>query len=472
VENMDGTFHYYAIKLICLGLGMPEEKAETVAHASNYVDYNNDWVKVDGGLPTEFSVVPTFSIDLIEGTKKNYPTLLLHFPPGDGVEGLGGNPRKDGNWFEGITTPGAKMAQEALDLAIESGDLEAIGAALHPFADTWAHQGFAGCKHKCNKMENTGKYEILPEVGHGENGHINDEFVISEDGRYKENFCKINNKTRFQSAAKAIAKKLFAFIHPKAKKEEGKKKINEVLGKIFGAWGEPIPVEERKENEIKELEQAQIFRLRSLGIDSLFGGKILGIYDNDKLQRDSIFKKVKGFNDEKVRKYTFGLIGDYFFPDQYYWQFSKGHNIIVNDYETHKNSKFSTPFNDYINNEIKEKKENSEDIVKLFDINDEEEENKKPYFETFLPLGDNSSQKWPSYVKAIESTNYFKFHTAVQGLLGHFIYKTKQRKAYDEEQEKKISLYEYYDPNGTEEWVEDLQLRTYSLRKSMYGDKE
>ncbi|MEB3701890.1 hypothetical protein Bealeia1_00959 [Candidatus Bealeia paramacronuclearis] len=437
---MDIGFHYYLIKLLCVGLGMPEPDARIVAQSSQHVDDNIYWRKIDEGLSTEFPVVATFSIDHRQSSDSTYPTLLLHFPPGDGPD-VPGVARKDGKWFEGITTPGAKMAQESLDKAIQSGNLYLIGTAAHTMADTHAHQGFSGCVHECNKNPAPSLFgRFLPPLGHGEFEHLPDLPVNWMDSRLKGEACKINNKERFYAAAKEIAEKLDPFINPKSKKEEREFRINSVLEKVFKAFGEPIPAYERKSSELELLAQVQIYDFRKLAQDEQFGGQFMEIYDREKWRDASIFTQVRGIDDDKFAD-VFQDVVTSILPDKYYWMDTYYQNV-----KTHFEKSKST-------------------TVKIYDV-----DTKVKFFETFPAK--STLKEWPEVVKNITCTPYYKFHVAAQTHLAHLIKKTEERTARDKGGQKIISLYKYYDDGKQEAWVGAMKKRTLAYRAEIYGDTE
>ena len=449
---MDVGFHYYVVYLLCAGLGMTPKITDKISYASQHVDDNIMWTTVDKNLSTEFPVVATFSIDLSKKSDDKNTTLLIHFPPGDGPD-VTGMRRADNTWFEGITTPKASMAENALDKALSTGNPYLVGVALHTYADTWAHQGFAGCEHTCNVFPgSSGKYQFSPPLGHGQAGHFPDLPITWEDNRRIGEFCKINNKVRFREAATSIALKLDAYLRPNDSPEQRSERVTPIIDKIFKAFGEPIPVTERKENEIEILSNAQINSFRRLGLEAEFGGEFIEAYDPDRWTRNIIYTDIKGLNDNWLGSKTLGLLPG-LYKDQYYWQPTYFERKAITDFQTHSSSpQFLTATS-----------------MKLESILTPESPTK--YFSSFPASGIDKT--WPDVVQDTARSPLFQFHVAAQTHLGHLIHETQKRSAPAKKKPRTpISLYTYYDEGKTEPWVQALQRRTRDNRKATYGDDD
>lgn len=449
---MDVGFHYYVVYLLCAGLGMEPKVTDKIAYSSQHVDDNIMWTTIDSGLPTEFPVVATFSIDVTKGSDDKNPTLLIHFPPGDG-QNVPGMKRADGKWFGGITTPQASMAEIALDKALATGNSYQIGVALHSFADTWAHQGFAGCQHECNHFPgSSGKYQFLPTLGHGQAGHLPDWPVTWEDKRRVGEACKINNKDRFREAATAIALKLDTYLRPTASKEERTARITPLIDKIFKAFGEPIPVTERKEHEIEILADAQMNSFRRLGLEAEFGGEFIEAYDADRWTRNVVYTDVKGLSDNWLGSKTLGLLPGVM-KDKYYWQPTYFEGKVQSDLQSHPNS---SPFL-------------AATSMKLESVLVPDQSTR--YFSSFPVSG--VVQTWPDVVQDTARSPLFQFHVAAQTHLGHLIYATERRtEPARKKPHAQEPLYKYYDDGKIEPWVSELKQRTLARRKAIYGDED
>ncbi len=83
--------------------------------------------------------------------------LPFHFLPGNGGKGERGNP--DGAFINKIVCkPNSPIARQMVKNTILEKDraygLHRFGIVMHVYADTWAHQGFAGVLHQINEVEN------------------------------------------------------------------------------------------------------------------------------------------------------------------------------------------------------------------------------------------------------------------------------------------------------------------------------
>ena len=457
---MNVGFHFYIIYLLCIGLGMDYRTAMIIAYASQHIDDNIFWETIDKGLPTEFPVVATFSIDVTKSKDDKEPTLLVHFPPGDGQESDNGRvARKDGKWFEGITTPNCSMAEIALDRALLTKNPYLIGVALHTYADTWAHQGFAACVHDCNESPNSyGKYAVLTKLGHARVGHYPDWPVIWRDDRLlRPSACRINNKKRFKKAASCIAKKLDKYINPNSTKEESKSRREKVVDDIFKAFGEPIPCKNRKEGELEILSEAQFLNFRRLGLEKEFGGEFIEVYDVNRWERNAVKIIEKGCNDGEIAKMTKGIFTG-FLEDKKYWLPTFYNNILKKDVK-----KYDEKFLSF---------ENIDNKVKYF-----KEFNFHDLTDFSLPIVNDKSQEWNDVIHDTSEMPYFKFHVAAQTHLSHLITETQKITAKDDFEENSSSssssnepktLYSYYDGGKEEIWVTEMKERTAKIRSRIY----
>lgn len=82
--------------------------------------------------------------------------IPFHFLPGNGGAPAGENP--DGSFVRKLVCcPDSHVARDMLRACIVDVDkpyaLHRLGITMHVYADTWAHQGFAGVNHKINEVE-------------------------------------------------------------------------------------------------------------------------------------------------------------------------------------------------------------------------------------------------------------------------------------------------------------------------------
>ncbi len=82
--------------------------------------------------------------------------IPFHFLPGNGGEPSGSNP--DGRFINKLVCrPDSHIARDMLAACVKDKDkpyaLHRLGITMHVYADTWAHQGFAGVNHEINEVE-------------------------------------------------------------------------------------------------------------------------------------------------------------------------------------------------------------------------------------------------------------------------------------------------------------------------------
>lgn len=200
---MDIEFHYYMTYLIAARAGFPPEEARTLAHACQHVDDNCYLISVDADSPeTAYTNYISQTLDITRPRKamlRVYPAF--HFVPGDPVEK--GAARKDGLMHKLNTTPAGANAVEMLESALVSVNIYRIGIACHAYADTWAHQNFAGYHHEFNEMSGPDYKRLVPCIGHGEAGHNPDiPGLVWEDPRLQ--VPEVDNRERFAAAARDL----------------------------------------------------------------------------------------------------------------------------------------------------------------------------------------------------------------------------------------------------------------------------
>lgn len=213
---MEKDFHYHLIYSLVRCTGFDKCEAEVVAHASQFVDDNNEGpFEVEGGkilFPRKLSVnggnyypimTQSLSPKSLDFYIQKYVYLPFHFLPGEGKKKIKGkrNPYS--------VEPGSPRAQKLLEAALDAGDLYGIGIALHTYVDTWSHQNFTALRENWNSVYpwyNLFK-SYVPNIGHAEAGHAPD--IISEqwtDHRLDDE--KVNNKERAIDAVEAVFARL------------------------------------------------------------------------------------------------------------------------------------------------------------------------------------------------------------------------------------------------------------------------
>lgn len=209
---MEKDFHYHIIYSLARCTGYDRDEAWIIAYSSQFVDDNNEGpFSVNGGeilFPKKLHVhegtyhplmTQFLSPKSLDFYVQKYVYMPFHFFPGDGRVSIKG--KKNPYCVE----PGSSRARRLLEGALESGDLYAIGIALHTYVDTWSHQNFTAYREDWNSVYpwyNVFK-SYVPNIGHAEAGHAPD--IISArwiDNRLGDD--EIDNRTRAMEAIKSV----------------------------------------------------------------------------------------------------------------------------------------------------------------------------------------------------------------------------------------------------------------------------
>lgn len=141
--------------------GFNARKAAIVAYSAQYVDdaTNSGEIHFDNGamysrISSAHKALDYRNSDELANHKVWVP---FHFLPGNGGKPAGDNPQ--GSFIRKLVCkPNSYVAQDMLRAC--AGDhskpyaLHRLGISMHVYADTWAHQGFAGVIHKINEVKN------------------------------------------------------------------------------------------------------------------------------------------------------------------------------------------------------------------------------------------------------------------------------------------------------------------------------
>lgn len=190
---MQTDFHFYCVAVLARAAGFSPDDALVLAYASQYVDDATEGdlipITVNGGefrfdpVRTCYDGLATLETLAWSGEKKVF--IPFHYLPPDVFD-----PQTPAA-FTFITRCKSPFSRLLLDRALEeprknhARRLCRIGAALHTFADTWAHEFFSGRMRGDEndvamirvydregaeipaKIENI-VYKMMPRVGHGE----------------------------------------------------------------------------------------------------------------------------------------------------------------------------------------------------------------------------------------------------------------------------------------------------------------
>jgi hypothetical protein len=156
---MQIDYHHGIAYVIARLAGFDHRQADVVAYCSQYVDdaVNSGTIRFDNGAMFTRISSAHKSLDY-----RNFSDLAnhnvwipFHFLPGNGGRPAGDNP--DGSFIRKIVCrPGGPVARQMIAACIADRDqpygLHRLGVTMHVFADTWAHQGFAGVCNKINDI--------------------------------------------------------------------------------------------------------------------------------------------------------------------------------------------------------------------------------------------------------------------------------------------------------------------------------
>ena len=157
---MQIDFHHGTTYVLARWAGFPHKKAEIVAYASQYVDDAVQSGMIDFSNGAKFerrSSAHKIIDDLNFNDDANRQAwVLFHFLPGN--QGLPVDGGKDLSFIKTLVCcPDSYVAREMLAECITEKrrpySLLRLGITLHVYADTWAHQGFAGVKDDINSVQ-------------------------------------------------------------------------------------------------------------------------------------------------------------------------------------------------------------------------------------------------------------------------------------------------------------------------------
>lgn len=224
---MQIDFHHATTYVTARIAGFTHAEADIIAYAAQYVDdatcdgticFDNKAL-YQRASSAHKSIDPK-NLDALDNQKVWLP---FHFLPGNGSATPADSTA--GKFIHKLVClPNSPVARDMLDAAFADRNkpyaLHRLGIALHVYADTWAHQGFAGVKHAINKVDDIaeiGNSDVfkdglvnfinhsIPELGHGQAYTFPDMPFLS--WRYRNGHDRLierYNTDDFSAAADAI----------------------------------------------------------------------------------------------------------------------------------------------------------------------------------------------------------------------------------------------------------------------------
>jgi hypothetical protein len=157
---MQIDFHHAVTYVVARLAGFGHRDAEIVAYCAQYVDdaINGGLVQFENGAMYRRTASAHKALDYkhFDKLENRHVWLPFHFLPGNGGKRAGENP-SDRFIDKIVCRPDSPVAQEMTRSCILGRDaqygLHRLGVTMHVYADTWAHQGFAGVIHEVNRIQ-------------------------------------------------------------------------------------------------------------------------------------------------------------------------------------------------------------------------------------------------------------------------------------------------------------------------------
>lgn len=156
---MQIDFHHTVTYVCARMAGFSHEEADIISYSAQYVDEatNDGILKFEGGQKYSRMASAHKMIDRRNFSEAaNHKVWVpFHFLPGNGDSPSRSNP--NGSFIRKLVCkPNSYVSREILDMCRSKKDkpyaLHRLGITMHVFADTFAHQGFAGIQHKINEV--------------------------------------------------------------------------------------------------------------------------------------------------------------------------------------------------------------------------------------------------------------------------------------------------------------------------------
>ncbi len=169
---MQIDFHHATTYVIARFSGMTHSNAAIVAHAAQYVDdaTNDTLIRFSNQAMYKRIASAHKMIDYrnLPGLANHQVWIPFHFLPGNEGKPASENPDADFR-HKIICRPNSPIAQDMVKACIKDkhkpNALHRLGITMHVYADTWAHQGFAGINDKINLVKEVKDEQQNPDPG-------------------------------------------------------------------------------------------------------------------------------------------------------------------------------------------------------------------------------------------------------------------------------------------------------------------
>ncbi len=227
-EIMQIDFHHGVTYVAARCAGFPHVDADIIAYAAQYVDDATSSGIVCFDNKAMYSRISSAhkSVDSrnLDDVENHLVWLPFHFLPGNESNDT------DGFIEKIVCRPDSEIAREMLTAAVNDRGkpygLHRLGIAMHIYADTWAHQGFAGVLHEINEVENAEELgntkvfsgglekflngildDALPPLGHARANVLPDmPFLVWKYDNDRQRGIERDNRELFCRAADAMCK--------------------------------------------------------------------------------------------------------------------------------------------------------------------------------------------------------------------------------------------------------------------------
>jgi len=236
---MQIDFHHATTYVVARLAGFEHDPAAIIAHAAQYVDdaTSSGMICFTTGAMYQRLSSAHKMLDLrnAEELANHQVWLPFHFLPGN--DGLSAGQHPDGSFIRKIVCkPDSHIARQMVRQAILDQNrpcgLHRLGITMHVYADTWAHQGFAGVDHKINRVEdpvetgNSGVFnsglkkfmldvmdDMAPPLGHGQANVLPDmPFLAWEYKNGHGEAISRDNTSQFCQAADQLCRAMQCYL--------------------------------------------------------------------------------------------------------------------------------------------------------------------------------------------------------------------------------------------------------------------